>query len=255
MANFYQEKMANAGVFLGSVRIQARGSIGGHRYVFVKTTRSGKDALVFPTVGGRLLNPFKGAAKIYAGDLIEYNPGVEADAGATVKVLKTYEVAKAVTAATDSDPATTVLIVRNGYRHIPFVGDVIMSAPSSLTGKGTAVKIAAVEKATESGADVWKITLSATLGALSKGDVLVEGSEAGSSKSPMVTNPNCYAPCDYDFIYDPATGDDDFDGAEYMMTPCIANGDTYLYVNRMSPLPPAIKALNKCKISGWFNLQ
>lgn len=253
MANFYQEKMANAGVFLGSVRIQARGSIGGHRYVFVKTTRSGKDALVFPTVGGRLMNPFKGTAKIYAGDLIEYNPGIDADTGATVKILKTYEVAKAVTAATDSDPATTVLIVRNGYRHIPFVGDVIMAAPSSLDGKGAAVNVVSVEKTTDSGIDVWKLTLSATLGALGKGDVLVEGSEAGSSKAPMVTSPNCYAPCDYDFIYSSASSDDEFDGAEYMMTPCIANGDTYLYENRMSPLPASIKALNKSKISGWFN--
>ena len=70
----------------------------------------------------------------------------------------------------------------------------------------------------------------------------------------MVTNPNAYAPCDFDFIFDPASGDDDFDGARYMFTPCIANEDTKLYINKMSPLPDSIKALNKSRVEGWFNL-
>ena len=36
MADFYSQIMQNSGVFLGRTLIQANGSIGGHRYVFVK---------------------------------------------------------------------------------------------------------------------------------------------------------------------------------------------------------------------------
>lgn len=250
MADFYSQIMQNSGVFLGRTLIQARGSIGGHRYVFVKWQGSGKDGLVFPTVGGILKNLFKGNAKIYAGDLIEYNPGIVDDKGATVKLLKTYEVATADAGGTN----TYVNIVRDGYHHIPFVGDNIMVAPAEIDGTGTAVTVTAVEKTTDSGADVWKLTLSATLGTLTKGQVLVEAAEAGGSKQAMVTNPNAYAPCDFDFIFDPASGDDDFDSARYMLTPCIANEDTKLYINKMSPLPDSIKALNKSRVEGWFNL-
>lgn len=248
MGDFYSQIMQNSGVFLGRTLVQARGSIGGHRYVFVKWQGSGKDGLVFPTVGGILKNPFKGNAKIYAGDLIEYNPGIVDDKGATVKVLKTYEVAKAVSSG------TTILLVRDGYHHIPFVGDNIMAAPSTLDGTGTGLTVTAVEKTTDGGADVWKVTVGSAPGSLAKGQVLVEAAEAGSGKKAMVTNPNAYAPCDFDFIFDPASGDDDFDGARYMLTPCIANEDTKLYINRMSPLPDSIKALNRSRVEGWFNL-
>ena len=250
MADFYSQIMQNSGVFLGRTLIQANGSIGGHRYVFVKWQGSGKDGLVFPTVGGILKNPFKGNAKIYAGDLIEYNPGITDNKGATVKILKTYEVAK----ADEEGTGTTVYLVRDGYHHIPFVGDNIMVAPSTIDGTGTGVTITAVEKTTDSGIDVWKLTVSAALGELEKGQVLVEAAAAGASQKAMVTNPNAYAPCDFDFIFNPAASDDDFEGARYMMTPCIANEDTKLYVSKMSPLPDTIKALNRSRVEGWFNL-
>ena len=62
-----------------------------------------------------------------------------------------------------------------------------MVAPSTLTGKGTAVTITAVEKATDGTAgDVWKVTLSATLGSLTTSSVLVEAKETGSGKEAMV---------------------------------------------------------------------
>ena len=78
-----------------------------------------------------------------------------------------------------------------------------MVAPSTLTGKGTAVTITAVEKATDGTAgDVWKVTLSATLGSLTTSSVLVEAKETGSGKEAMVTNPNSYLPCDFDFVFD-----------------------------------------------------
>lgn len=248
---YYQERLTRSGYFAGRTLIQARGSVGGHRYVFVKLIGAAKDAFRTPTSGGKLLNPFKGYAKIYAGDFLEYDPGIYGDAGATVKILKSYQVAKNAASATDVE----ILLVRDGYKHIPFVGDNIMVAPSTLDGTGTAVTLTAVEETTDTVAgDVWKVTLSATLGQVNKGDVLVEAAEAGTKKKAMVTNPNGYAQCDYDFLFTPGGGTAKNEGALYMLTPFLANDDTVMYIDRMSPIPPAVKALNKSRVNGWFHL-
>lgn len=247
--DFYSQRLLNGGVFNGTTLIQAHGSVGGTRYVFVKLHGQGFDGMVYPTVGGILTNPFKGNAKIYAGDLVEYNPGITDDSGATLKILKSYEAAKATSQATDTD----IYLVRDGFHHIPFVGDFLMIGQKDFATKGTAATVTAVSKETDPKAgDVWKVTLSAAIGALKQGDVLVEASAGTGSVLPMVTNPNAYAPSDYDFIYNPAASDDDFEGARYMFTPCLVSPTTYLYIDRMSPVCPALKALNKSLVPGWF---
>lgn len=245
MADFYQQILLNSGYLPGRALVQARGSIGGHRYVFVKLQMSGKDALVFPTTGCVIKNPFKGNARAFAGTLFEYNPD------GTGYILKSYAVAKATAEATDTD----IYLKRDGYSLIPFVGDILMVAPTTLTGKGTAVTVTAVKAETDATAgDVWKVTLSATLGTLTTSSVLVEAKEAGASKEAMVTNPNSYLPCDFDFVFDPAASDNDFDGARYLITPALALGDVFLYTDRMQPLSAALKGLNKSKVNGWFNI-
>lgn len=245
MADFYQQILLNSGYLPGRALVQARGSIGGHRYVFVKLQMSGKDALVFPTTGCVIKNPFKGNARAFAGTLFEYNPD------GTGYILKSYAVAKATAEATDTD----IYLKRDGYSLIPFVGDILMVAPTTLTGKGTAVTVTAVKAETDATAgDVWKVTLSATLGALTTSSVLVEAKEDGASKEAMVTNPNSYLPCDFDFVFDPAASDNDFDGARYLITPALALGDVFLYTDRMQPLSAALKGLNKSKVNGWFNI-
>lgn len=245
MADFYQQILLNSGYLPGRALVQARGSIGGHRYVFVKLQMSGKDALVFPTTGCVIKNPFKGNARAFAGTLFEYNPD------GTGHILKSYAVAKATAEATDTD----IYLKRDGYSLIPFVGDILMVAPNTLTGKETAVTVTAVKAETDATAgDVWKVTLSATLGALTTSSVLVEAKEAGASKEAMVTNPNSYLPCDFDFVFDPAASDNDFDGARYLITPALALGDVFLYTDRMQPLSAALKGLNKSKVNGWFNI-
>lgn len=249
MSDFYQQILLNSGYLPGRALVQARGSIGGHRYVFVKLQMSGKDALVFPTSGGIVKNPFKGNARAFAGTLAEYIPSNGSN-GSEIRILKSYAVAKATSESSDTD----IYLKRDGYSLIPFVGDVLMVAPTTLTGKGTAVTVTAVKKATDGTAGVWKVTLSATLGALTTSSVLVEAKEAGSNKEAMVTNPNCYLPCDFDFVFDPAASDDDFDGARYLITPALALGDVFLYEDRMQPLSAALKALNKSKVKGWFNI-
>lgn len=230
------------GVNYGTTLIQTDGNIGGARYVFVKK-QGIKDDLVFPPFGGQLKNPFPGAAKFFAGDLCEYRTNEDGYAP-EIYLLKTYLVAKET-----SD--TTVLIARDGYKHIPFVGDVLMKAPASFAAKGAAYTVTAVEETTESGADVWKLTLNTALGSLAKGDILVEAkAESASDGEMVVQNPNTVVPADYDCFYDPATSSDK-KKARYFFTPALHGT---MYISRMSPLPDVVKALNKSRINGWFEI-
>ena len=229
------------GVFLGTTLLQASGQVGGARSVFVKL-QGVKDDLKFPPIGGMLKNPFKGKAKMYAGDLMEYRTD-ETGMNPVLYLLKTFEVA-AETEAED----TSVKIVADGYRHIPFVGDVLMKAPSTLAGTGTAVTVTGVTK----GDGEYTLALSGAIGALSEGDILVEAVEAGSGKAMLVQNPNTFCPCDYDMFYEPATGDEDYDGARYLMTP-VLHGTAFIH--KMSPLPDAVlNECNKSRVNGWFEL-
>lgn len=249
MSDYYQQRINGGAVFGGAVLLQASGEIGGQRYVFVKLVGNGKNELCYPTFGGVLQNPFPGPAKIFAGDLVEYDPGLdEANSGAKVTVMKTYELAAAAS-------TTTIKLVRDGFHHVPFVGDNIMVAPDELDGTGTAVTITSVEATTDATAgDVWQVKVSASLTG-AKGDVLVEAAKAGSGVTAMVTNPNCYAQSDYDLpYYNNASGATGYEKPRYMFTPCLATPDTVLYIDRMGPLPPAVKALNKSRVNGWFHL-
>lgn len=235
MANFYEARHNNAGVNYGGVLIQGHGAIGGSRSVFVKLQGQGKNGLVFPPIGGLLKNPFKGFGKAYAGDLVEYK------IDGSIYLLKTYEVAEV--------NGTTVKIVRDGYRHRPFVGDILMVAAAKLATAGTGVAVTAVVENT----DNWEVTFAETVTA-SKGAILVEADKAGSGAKSVVQNPNAFIACDVDFVFDPAVDGTDFSGARYTLTPCLANEDTKLYVDKMSPLPASVKALNRSKVEGWFEL-
>ena len=244
--NFFTRQANGGAVFTGRTLIQAHGYIGGHKNVFVKLVKGSKDALCYPTTGGILKNPFKGRAKIYAGDLIEYTPNINNTTGAEVKILKFYEAAKE---ATSSD--VTIKIVRDGYSHIPFVGDNIMVGQKDFTTKAKAVSVTRVEKSTETGVDVWILTLSETLGVtIKKGDILVEAAGTGASVLPMVTNPNSYADKDMDFLYD--VNMDGVDELEYMLTPALAQEDTVIDLVAIGNLPPAVLALNKSRVKTWF---
>lgn len=247
---FYLQRGLAAGSFGGRTLIQAHGKIGGHRAVFVNIVGNGKNAFTYPPFGGVLKNPFKGHAKMYAGDLMEYTP-TNATNGGTVKLLKYYELAKAVAAAD-----TEIVIVGDGYHHIPFIGDIIMIAQKDFKTKATGVTVLNVEKTTEAGKPAWKLTISAAFGVTAKvGDILVEAAAAGETL-PMVTNPNCYVDRDNDFFYEPNLNRDDADpeGAEYSYTPALANEDTVLDLLKCNTLPPAVLALNKSLIPGWFHL-
>lgn len=233
--------MENYGVFLGRTLIQMRGSIGGSRNVFVKL--KGKPAEIYPTNGGEVKNPFKGKAKMFAGDLCEYTPGRSSTDGAKILLLKTYLV--------ESMSTTTLNLINDGFKHKPFVGDVIMKAPSTVDTEGLAVTITAISDAVSNGKKVWQCTISATLTGVVANDILVEGNAAGATAKMLVQNPNAILPCDADFLYEPATGDSDFDGARYAFTPILHN---IMWISDMSPIPDCILKFNKSRVKGWFEL-
>lgn len=247
MAEIIQNGRMSTGTFAGTVLAQSSAELGGQRHVFY-LPQGPRPAPQYPAYGGILVNPFKGHGKIYAGDLIEHS------LDGKCKLLKSYEVA-ATTSSTEVKILSGACEQGEIFRHIPFVGDVLMVAPTTLDGTGKAVKVTAVEKTFDSKGkqDGWKVTLSEALGSLTKGQVLVEASEVGASVKAMVTNPNCYVEVDYDCPFVPATGDADFDGARYMLTPNMMRGVELAYINRMQPLPDSIKKADKFK-SGYAEL-
>lgn len=239
--------MANIipGVFLGNTLVQKATSGGKGKGVFVPL--EGQSQYQFPTYGGVIANPFKGAAKLFAGDLAEFRTDGNGYNG-KYYILKTYQVVSA--------SGTTVNVLRGGFYHIPFVGDVLMIAPDTIGGTGTAATVTAVTATTVTVSsktyEVWQLTTSANLSA-SANDILVEAEEAGNDKAMVVKAINSVAPCDYDMVYDPSTtfgSDNDTDtNARYFVS--LVLGGT-MYTHKMSPLPECVKKLNRSEVNGWF---
>jgi hypothetical protein len=244
MANYY-ETMGLVGTSFAGVRLMASGKIGGHRSVFVNV-EGVKNDLTFPNFGGQLMNPFKVPAKIYAGDLFELRAD---DKGENPKVylLKTFEVAKA------SSSETSFMVVRDGYHHIPCVGDVLMKAPDEIGGTGAAYAVTAVEATTDSEKNVWKITVGTTLGELEVGDVIVEAESANASGKMLVKAINGVAPCDYDLLITPMGTFAEGTPNEVSIDIAPALHGT-MYKHKMSPIPPCVDKLNKSRINGWYEV-
>ena len=130
------------------------------------------------------MNPPKGYGfKFYAGDLFEYRTN-EKGVAPEVYLLKTYLV--------ESASGSTVNIVRDGYKHKPFVGDVIGVAPAEIGGEMDEVTVTAVSESKVGDVAVWALTVSGTISA-SKGTILVEGDGEGNM---LVKNVNGVADCD-----------------------------------------------------------
>lgn len=228
------------GVFRGRKTIQSSGTIGGARSVFVKL-QGNKNELVYPTFGGYIMNPPKGAPfKFFAGDLVWYNTD-ENGVNPEIYILKTYQVVSA--------SGTTVNILNDGFKHIPFVGDKIGVAPEEVGGEMTAATVTAVKNAEVGGKKVWAVTTDSALTA-EAGDILVE---ADADNKMLVKNINAVTPVDLDmFDAGVAVEADDYDGARYSFTPALGG---LMYTNKMSPLPACVKKLNLSKVNGWFKVQ
>lgn len=227
------------GAFRGRKLVQTSGEIGGARAVFVKI-KGIKNELVYPTFGGKVMNPPKGSGfKFFAGDLFEYRTN-EKGVAPEIYLLKTYLV--------HSVSGAVVNIVRDGYKHKPFVGDVLGVAPDSIGGAMTAQAITAVSATVVDNVPVWACTMAAALEAEAN-DVLVEADADGKM---LVKNINAVADSDGDMLDAGAVGDDDFEGARYHYTPALGG---IMYAHKMSPIPACVLALNQSKINGWFQIQ
>lgn len=227
------------GVFRGRKTIQRSATIGGARSVFVKL-QGNKNELVYPTFGGYIMNAPKGAPfKFFAGDLVEYRTDANG-VNPEIYILKTYKVVSA--------NGTTVNILNDGFKHVPFVGDKIGVAPEEIGGEMTAVTVTAVKNAEVGGKNVWAVTTSAAL-TTKADDVLVEADADGNM---LVKNINAVCPTDLDMFDAAATGDEDFDGARYSYTPALGG---IMYINKMSPMPACVLKLNKVNVNGWYQVQ
>lgn len=223
---------------MGTTMLQSHQTLGGARSVFVKL-RGDNDNLIFPTHGGQLKNPFKGAAKIFAGDLMEYRTDANGE-NPSVYLLKTFKV--------KSQNSTKVVVYKDGFKHIPFVGDILMKAPSTFSGKGKGYAVTAVAVDIDGN---WELTFATAIDTVADGDILVEAAESGASVGMLVKTVNAVAPCDYDCFYEPASGDSDWEGARYLLTPALSG---LMYINKMSPVPACALAKNLCNVNGWFKL-
>lgn len=234
--------MANeiyAGVFRGRKLVQTSGEIGGARSVFVKV-KGIKNELVYPTFGGKIMNPPKGNGfKFYAGDLFEFRTNDEG-VNPELYLLKTYLV--------ESVNGTIVNIVNDGYKHKPFVGDVVGVAPSAIGGTITEATITKVESAKVGDVAVWACTLSAALSSAKKGDILVEGDGKGKM---LVKAINAVADSDGAMLEASNVGDE-FEAARYYYTPALGG---IMYTKKMSPMPACVLAENESKINGWFQIK
>lgn len=227
------------GVFRGRKTIQRSATIGGARSVFVKL-QGNKNELVYPTFGGYIMNAPKGAPfKFFAGDLVEYRTDANG-VNPEIYILKTYKVVSA--------SGTTVNILNDGFKHVPFVGDKIGVAPAEIGGEMTAVTVTAVKNAEVGGKKVWAVTTNTAL-TTKADDVLVEADADGNM---LIKNINAVCPTDLDMFDAAATGDEDFDGARYSYTPALGG---IMYINKMSPMPACVLKLNKVNVNGWYQVQ
>lgn len=237
------------GVFLGRARVATKKTNGSARNIDVDF-QGLKNNLVYVLWGGVLANPFPGAAKLYEGDMF-YQELDDKAQHPKLYALKVYEAAAAST-------AKTIKLLRDGFRHKIFVGDTIMVEPATIGGKGKITNVTAVTPKTDTdGTQIWEITVDTAL-TIAKGDILVEGKALesadtdGNTGEMLVKDINCFAPQDYDFVFEPVADPedvDDFENAEYQLTPVIG---VLGFIHKMNPIPKCVLKLNQSRFNGIF---
>lgn len=237
------------GVFLGRARVATKKRNGSVRNINVDF-QGLKNDLVYVLWGGTLANPFPGAAKLYEGDMF-YQELDDKAQHPKLYCLKVYEAAA-------TSAAKTIKLVRDGFRHKIFPGDTIMVEPATIGGKGKIANVTAVADKTETdGSKIWEVTVDTAL-TITKGDILVEGkalSETdgqGNTGEMLVKDINCFAPQDYDFVFEPVADPadvEDFENAEYQLTPVVG---VLGLIHKMSPIPKCVLKLNQSRFNGIF---
>lgn len=219
----------------GNVNVQLSGKTGEKRYVFVDLDYVPH---VYAPYGGVIQNPFPFGGKAFQGDIVEQN------LNGKIYLLKTFTVLDAV-GATD----TAIYLKRDPFLHQPFVGDILMKAPSTITTTGTGVKITAVEATTTTVSsktvDCWKLTITANaFGTLAADDILVEVDKEGSGAKMLVQNPNGFLEQDIQFNFTAS------EAATYSIAPILAG---VIWRARANAIPSCVNTkANSVKFSEWF---
>lgn len=224
---------------------------GDGRWVWVKDSNGEDRRNVL--LGGDILNPNKGLGHLWAGQLMEYKPGVG------MLIFRSFLVTN------NASASTTVYVKGDGYSDCPEVGQVLMKAPDAIyvttstantsTGAitnttaeytGQSAKVTKVEyDATNA---KFKLTLDQAM-TLSANDILVEaeGTAKSASAKVLVKNPNVFNEANRELL--PTDGSFGFTNGKYA-----ASGvyDKQIWIQRTQPLPKYVLANNKSHIDGIF---
>ena len=224
---------------------------GDGRWIWVKDSNGEDRRNVL--LGGDILNPNKGLGHLWAGQLMEYQPGVG------IYIFRSFRVKANVSSS------TTIYIVADGYSDVPEVGQVLMKAPDTLytttyqanttSGAvtvakseytGQSFKVTAVEYDQEN--ERFEITTDQSM-TLSANDILVEaeGTAKSASAKVLVKNPNIFNEANREML--PTDGSYGFVNGKYA-----ASGvyDKQIWIQRTQPLPKYVLEKNRSYIDGIF---
>jgi hypothetical protein len=224
---------------------------GDGRWIWVKDSNGEDRRNVL--LGGDILNPNKGLGYLWAGQLMEYKPGVG------MLIFRSFLVTNNVS----ND--TTVYVNGDGYSDVPEVGQVLMKAPdaiyvttstantstgaiTSTTAEYTGQSAKVTDVQFDSVNNRFVVTLDQAL-TLSANDILVEaeGKSKSATAKVLVKNPNVFNEANREML--PTDGSFGFNNAKYA-----ASGvyDKQIWIQRTQPLPKYVLAKNKSLIEGIF---
>ena len=224
---------------------------GDGRWIWVKDSNGEDRRNVL--LGGDILNPNKGLGYLWAGQLMEYQPGVG------MLIFRSFRVTD------NASASTTVYVNGDGYSDVPEVGQVLMKAPdaiyvttstadtstgaiTSTTAEYTGQSAKVTNVVFDSTNNKFALTLDQAM-TLSANDILVEaeGKSANASAKVLVKNPNVFNEANREML--PTDGSFGFNNAKYS-----ASGvyDKQIWIQRTQPLPKYVLAKNKSLIEGIF---
>lgn len=211
----------------------------GGKWVWVKDSNGENRKNVL--LGGTILNPNKGFGHLWAAQLVQYTPAEGC------LIFRSFEVSTA-----SGSSATTIKVKGDGFSDAPEVGMYLMKAPAAVTTSGAYGQVTAV--AYDETNKEFTVTISAAIGALSVGDILVESDAAAdaSAQSPtgsakvLVPNPNTFVEADVDMLPTEGYG---IENANYSISTV---HDKEAWIARMQPLPDYVLAKNRSYIDGIF---
>ncbi len=224
---------------------------GDGRWVWVKDSNGEDRRNVL--LGGDILNPSKGLGHLWAGQLMEYKPGVG------MYIFRSFLV------TANASDSTTIYVNGDGYSDVPEVGQVLMKAPDAIytttyTANTTSGAVTATTaEYTGQSAKVtgvvydeantrFRVTLDQAL-TLSANDILVEaeGTTKSATAKVLVKNPNVFNEANREML--PSDGSYGFNNPKYA-----ASGvyDKQIWIQRTQPLPKYVLAKNKSNIEGIF---